>query len=300
MKYLSKLSNRLAQMHVLTAALMLVALGGCKLIENLQEPIAYDALNPPDETIPLPPTPLSCENEPAGWTRGIDAPMNVLPSRSPNFSAEGFTYYDNQTRTLFIEQSPTAPMSSSSVLRVVFPTGQAGGAAPSRWGSRTLPANTGSIYVCAWIRFMPGWTSNGNIGTKLFFIKSPDATNHFVGTMAGSNFSHAYLMSGMQFQNSGLNYNLGQANDAPNDLAGGGWHKLEVLWRANEPGTRNGHYSHWVDGNLISSRDDAMFFTAGQSPRWSIVWFDPTYGGGLNPVPYDQFFEVDHLIASVQ
>ncbi len=33
---------------------------------------------------------------------------------------------------------------------------------------------------------------------------------------------------------------------------------------------------------------------------WTQVWWDPTYGGGLNPVPFDQFFEVDHMIVSVK
>jgi hypothetical protein len=297
MKYLSKLSRRMAQMHLL-AVLVLPVLGGCKLIESLQEPISYDALNPPDETIPLPPTSLICDNEPAGFTRAIDAPMNVLPSLTPNYSSEGFIHWPNQTRTLFIEQSPTAPQSPNSVLRVVYPRGARGGESPSRWGSRDLPATTGSIYVCGWIRYMPGWSSNGNVGTKLFFIKSPSGTNHFVGTDAGAEHSHAYLMTGLQFNDDGLNYNLGQAQQAENDLAGGGWHKFEVVWEANTPGVRDGKYSHWVDGRLIGAATDVRFFLAGQQPRWTNVWFDPTFGGGFNTVPFDQFFELDHLVVS--
>ena len=101
-------------------------LGGCKLIENLQEPISYEALNPPDETIPLPPTSQSCDNEPAGWTRAISSGMDQLPSRSPSYSADGFTFFENQARTLFIEQSSSAPASPGSVLRVVFPEGGRG------------------------------------------------------------------------------------------------------------------------------------------------------------------------------
>ncbi len=301
MKYLSKLSNRLAQMHrALILVLPVFLLAGCKLIENLQEPISYEALNPPDETIPLPPTSVSCENEPAGYARAIDAPMNVLPALSPQYSAEGFNAAPNQARTLFIEESPTAPQSPNSVLRVVFPRGAVGGAAPSRWGSRTLPQNQGGIYACFWIRFMPGWSSNGNVGTKLFFFRATDETNHYVGSAAGSGQGHAYIMSGLQFRDQTMTYNLGMSTTPENDISGGGWHKVEVQWIANTPGERNGQYRHWVDGNLVAAATDARYFLAGQRAMWTQVWWDPTYGGGLNPVPFDQFFELDHMIVSVK
>lgn len=296
MKYLSKLSNRMAQMHALALGAG-VLLGACNL--NLQEPISYDALNPPDETIPLPETPRACENEPAGFTRAIDAPMNTLPALSPNPSAEGMLHWPNQTRTLFIEQSPTAPLSPSGVLRVVYPQGQRGGEAPSRWGTRTLPQNTGSIYVCSWVRFMPGWTSNGNVGTKFFVMRGPSATNHVVGFLAGAGSTHNYLYTTPQF-NDGFAYNLGAAETPENDVGGGGWHKVEVLWVANTPGQRDGEYRHWVDGRLIAVATDAWYFATGDTPRWDSLFFDPTYGGGANTVPFDQFFEVDHFVVSVK
>ena len=146
---------------------------------------------------------------------------------------------------------------------------------------------------------MPGWSSNGNIGTKLFFVKGPDETNHFVGTQAGSDHGRAYLMSGMQFRTGSLSYNLGERTAPENDLAGGGWHKFEVIWQANTPGQRDGRYTQWVDGELTGSSTSAMYFVTSQ-PRWNQVWFDPTFGGGANPVPFDEFFEMDHLIVSVK
>jgi hypothetical protein len=297
MKYLSKLSNRMAQMHASLALAALLALAGCI---KLEEPISFDDLVPPDETIPLPETSRTCDNEPAGYTRAFEATMSALPSRYPDFSPEGFTYFDNQARTLFVEQSSSAPLSPSSVLRVAYPRGAPGGASPSRWGSRQLPANTGNIYVCGWIRFMPGWSSNGNIGTKLFFIKGPDETNHFVGSQSGADNQRAFLMSGLQFRDDNLSYNLGELEFTENDLAGGGWHKFEVLWEANTPGLRDGRYSHWVDGRLIGAAANALYFLETQQPGWDQVWFDPTFGGGANPVPHDQYFDLDHFVASVR
>lgn len=296
MKYLSKLSNRMARLHALIAGAG-VLLGACNL--NLQEPISYDALNPPDETIPLPETPQACENEPAGFTRAIDAPMNTLPTLTPNPSVEGMVHWPNQTRTLFIEQSSSAPLSPNSVLRVVYPQGHRGGESPSRWGTRSLPANGGSIYVCSWIRFMPGWSSNGNIGTKFFATRGPSGTNHVVGFQAGADHSHNYLYTTPQFAD-GFAYNLGEVQSPENDVGGGGWHKVEVLWTANTPGQRDGGYQHWVDGRLIAAATDAWYFNIGDTPRWDSVWFDPTFGGGANTVPFDQFWEIDHFIVSVQ
>ena len=49
-------------------------------------------------------------------------------------------------------------------------------------------------------------------------------------------------------------------------------------------------------GNPIT----AMFFLAGQTPDWTSIWFDPTFGGGLNPVPHDQFIDMDHLVVAVR
>lgn len=296
MQYLSKLSKRIACCHAVAVAALLLA--SCNL--NLQEPIPFDALNPPDETIPLPETPRVCENEPQGFTRGVDAPMNVLPTLYPNYSAEGFTHWPNQAPSLAITESPTAPLSPNAVLRVMFPRGHPGGGAPSRWGSRALPANTGSVFACAWIRFMPGWSSNGNVSTKLFFIKGPQGTNHFVGADAGEERTHAYLYSSMQFVDGSLTHNYGQVREGFNDMAGGGWHKLEVLWEANTPGVRDGRYHQWLDGRLVTVATNAFYFVEGQQPVWDIIWWDPTFGGGLNPVPFDQFFEVDHFIASVK
>lgn len=294
MMYLSKLSKRLARIHA--PLLVLAALSGCI---KLEEPISFDDLAPPDEAIPLPETARTCDNEPSGFTRAIDSQMGVLPARQPSFSAEGFTYFEDQARTLFLEQSTSAPLSPPTVLRVVYPRGAAGGAAPSRWGSRGLPTNTGGIFVCGWIRFMPGWSSNGNVGTKLFFVRTPDATNHFVGVDAGPD-NRAYLMMGLQFQNSASNYNLGQVHEGSNNVNGGGWHKFEVLLEANVPGQRNGRYSHWVDGRLIGAATDANYFLAGQVPTWTSIWFDPTYGGGTHVVPQDQYFELDHFLVSVR
>jgi hypothetical protein len=145
---------------------------------------------------------------------------------------------------------------------------------------------------------MNGWTSNGNVGTKLFFMAGPEGTNHFVGTDAGANFLHAYLYTGLQV--TGGTANLGQATVHENNLAGGGWHKMEVLWEGNTPGLRDGGYRQWVDGRLVAVATDAMYFAAGNERRWRYLWFDPTYGGGLNPVPHDQFIDFDHVVVSVK
>lgn len=301
MKYLSKLSRRMASM--LCIPFMLAwTITGC----NLPEPQALtDGLEPPPPPVtgePGPPVAATrtCDNRPADYAVAIDVPWNVMPALQPAVSSEGFWFPAGDGSTLSLVSVSDSPLSPGSVLRIGFPRGAAAGAAPSRWGSSAFPSNTGGVYVCAWVRMSADWTNNGNVGTKFFFLKD-QWNNHFVGFDSPDRGNSAFLMSGLQFRNSALANNLGQVSTASNSVSGGGWHKIEVLWQANSPGVRNGQFRQWVDGALTASSNTAMFFLAGQTPtRWSSIWFDPTYGGGTHPVPHDQWIDMDHLVVALR
>lgn len=293
MKYLSKLSRRMASM--LCVPFLLASLAGC----HLQEPQALvDGLDPlpPLSGSPVAAT-ATCDNQPPDYTVTVDAPWNALPELKPGFSSEGFTFAAGQANTLSLVAAADAPLSAPSALRIGFPKGWPGGGAPSRFGSRAFPANQGNVYVCVWVRMSADFSNNGNVGTKLFFIRDP-WNNHYVGFDSPDRDRTAFVMTGLQYRDARLSNNLGQVRTG--SVAGGGWHKVEVLWQANRPGQKDGRFRQWVDGVLTGQSNSAMFFLADQTPGWTSIWFDPTFGGGLHPVPHDQFIDMDHLVVAVK
>ena len=79
------------------------------------------------------------------------------------------------------------------------------------------------MYSCAWLRFAPRWTTNGNVSTKLYYIRAEtQELNHVVVTDAGANHTHAYLFTGLQFTRDVPRYDVGEVATAANDLATGG------------------------------------------------------------------------------
>ncbi|HEX5634568.1 MAG TPA: hypothetical protein VFX50_15105, partial [Gemmatimonadales bacterium] len=241
----------------------------------------------------------SCNNEPTGYRRVANAPWSVLPKRQPEWSTEGFTYFHEQIPTLSLVQDGAAPASPSSLLRVFYPAGFRGGESPSRWGSPTLGANGGNLYVCLWIKYDAHWSTAGISTDKLFYVFQDGAPIWHAMVALGEYdrlFPHALL----QYPDSRWNYNEGLTRDARAGLHGGGWHKLEVLWEANTPGVRNGGFRQWVDDQLVAESREAFWFPSGVVPRYDIVWFDPVYAWSAVTVPHDQSFYLDHTIISVK
>ena len=40
----------------------------------------------------------TCDNEPAGFTTALDTPFNILPTKMPTYSSEGYTYAGARSR----------------------------------------------------------------------------------------------------------------------------------------------------------------------------------------------------------
>lgn len=300
MKYLSKLSRRMASMLCIPL-LLSWSLAAC----SFPEPVPLvDGLEPQPPVVGPPGPPVAatrtCDNQPGDYTTVLNVPWNAMPLEKPAVSSEGFWFAPGQANTLSLVDVPDAPLSPGKALRIGFPRGMQGGGAPSRWGSSPeFPANQGSVYVCVWVRMSSNYSNNGNVGTKLFFMRDP-WNNHFVGFDSPDRDRGAFVMTGLQFRDASLSTNVGQGQAPANNIAGGAWHKVEVLWQVNTPGQKNGQYRHWVDGALMAQSSTVMWFLSGQQPHWTSIWFDPTFGGGLNRVPQDQWIDLDHLVVALR
>ena len=95
-----------------------------------------------------------------------------------------------------------------------------------------------------------------------------------------------------------LNRNIHASYDILNHL--GEWHKFEYLVVANTLGNQDGAAHVWIDGNEVLSASDVQYFFPNQVPAFTGVTWNPTYGGGSNPVPFDMYQWIDHWYISVR
>ncbi|HXG44103.1 MAG TPA: hypothetical protein VNJ71_05005 [Gemmatimonadales bacterium] len=243
------------------------------------------SITPPPDSIPPfpPPAQASCANRPAGYRIIWDEEWDVVPG--------SWTVYGGAGR-LALLQDPTAPASGPNVFRGRFPAGMPGGVGPYNL-ERQFGRDVSELYVCvvAWIS--PNWTDNGNTGTKFFWWETP-----YAGTAQSlGHYANLTPRLGLNLQSAGgiLNRNM-FANF--NMIANAGrWHAIEYLVRGNTA-PANGTLTIWVDGTRVAQETDVTFFYPGQAPRFQALRLNPTYGGGLNPVPYDLDLRIDRWVVA--
>ncbi|HEY0930070.1 MAG TPA: Ig-like domain-containing protein [Gemmatimonas sp.] len=232
-------------------------------------------------------------NEPSGYATIFSNPMSTLPPKHPLKDAYGFRNFFG-TNYLAVQTEGAA-----TYMRATFPKGTGGGAdypnafASLDWGSVTTGMT--KMYMRLRVRLSSNWTDNGNTGTKFFFFLQQQGNNHYIGMTNGGLFQP---MLGLQ-STFGYGTPSGPNHYTPSPLSKGDWHELEVLVEANTPGQYNGKYRMWVDGQLLVTRTDVGYFAAGQVVKFEEMYFNPTYGGGYNPVPADQSIDIDHWYMSL-
>jgi len=64
--------------------------------------------------------------------------------------------------------------------------------------------------------------------------------------------------------------------------------------------TNNGVIRMWINGSTWIEDTAVCFFYRTQTVGWKSFWFNPTYGGGANPVPANQYLDIDHMYVSVK
>lgn len=243
-----------------------------------------------------PPGSPQCQNEPPGMSQLFNTPWNAVPPLAPSKDQYGWDVGGSGSLPkLSIATDASAPVSPPNVMAGKFPRGAPGGSAPFRM-NRHFSQNVTAIFVCLFTELDPGFTNNGNVGTKFGFLLTP--------YQGGSNGLNHYLNL---TNNLGINLQSGDAALNRNmfssfSLVGhrGQWVKIEFFIAANSPGGSDGIARMWVNGTQVLNVTNVKYFYSTQNPAFNGMTWNPTYGGGLNPVPYDMYQYIDNWYTSVK
>jgi hypothetical protein len=277
-------------------------------------------------TVPTQPT-TSAEfvNAPVlGWTTiaSLTWSQPIPYRRDPIYETDNGTHLvdwgDDDPNREWGRQAAVVPDASTpgsvpSSLELRLPAGLTGGYAATKIGNHPdwrgtgplwWPAslNTGYLYVGMWVRFSPGYTLNGNVGQKIFYLKSDLAANaklnHMVGLMVNDGNGGNQLWPTYEPQNPFNRYKVPETT--ANNLNDGRWHQLEYLQLANTPGLANGTLKIWVDGRLEGTWTNAKFFDTGQIASVNRLEINPIFGGGTNAVPVNQWIRLGPVLVKVR
>jgi hypothetical protein len=154
------------------------------------------------------------------------------------------------------------------------------------------------LYTRIRFRVSSNWTDNGNTGTKFFFFEQTGGNNHYINLTEGGSVQPAINLvnpvPGTTWNNPIMR------NGVAATLSKNVWHDMEILLVANTAGIGNGIGKIWIDGELLLNSSQMGYFNTGHALAWNNFWFEPTFGGGTNPVPHDQWLDIDHWYASVK
>ncbi len=243
--------------------------------------------------------PPGCTHEPPGVEPISSQPWDSVPPKPPKVDQHGWRVTKDYER-LSIISDPSAPLSPPYVLQGRFPQGMRGGGGPFHIEVRFSPVRV--LYQCFGIRLSPGFTNNGNAGTKLAFVYNtytgkPHSSSAYLNLFGGA--SDAGTMGVNTEGPGGFNRNMATRFRWSSHL--GQWHRFEFLMVANTQATANGILQIWVDGVQDTYHTDVKWFLDQVAPTgFTRIDITPTYGGGHNPVPYDQFIYIDHWYISGQ
>jgi hypothetical protein len=172
----------------------------------------------------------------------------------------------------------TAWTSGTATLEI----GMAGGYAPARGNFGAMTPGATKFYLRALLKSSANYRDNDNAGTKLFFFsqktENGQTNNHYVG-YTNENLDAISALVGLQ------GHSFTEYRNDVDTAPHGYWLDLEVQIEANTPGVANGIAKMWFNGVLVLDRSDCLFFASLQTPTFTGIWSDMTYGGGINPPP---------------
>jgi hypothetical protein len=231
-----------------------------------------------------PPVAASCPNLPAGYA--------VVSERSFGSPREdGWTERKDPARLLYLSDA-TGPRSAPGIARALYPVGFAGGSGPVRV-DRAVPQRSG-VFLCFWIRLSPNWVGHPTNVNKVFHLWIA-GQNKAVVDMSGAGRGPFRLRVTLQNGYPTASRNLASRASTP----AGTWARVEVELLANTPGQEDGRARWWVDGQLAG--DYAVgWLSPTQRGGWSLVSWNPTWGGVGGTIAAPQWMDLDHIVVAVR
>ena len=241
----------------------------------------------------------SCPNEPSTYARINEQPWDVVPVH-PNTSLGWIDDYWNAGTAIPVVSDPTSPFPSTNhnVAAGTFPAGSPGGSSPffiyRPFASTEQYKN---IYICLYLKHSADFdNTNGNTGTKFLW----PAADQVQGTQTynghdGANMDFQFFQQGAVDRRLGANLNTSAAQ-----LYGkrGQWVRYEMLLKASSSNSSaDGGLDVWIDGVQTHHYTNVQWQMSSARTWMSLGW-NPTYGGGFNPVPHTQYQYMDHILIS--
>jgi uncharacterized protein YjdB len=230
---------------------------------------------------PPPPPPPGSSNEPTGMTLLKERPFNSV-NEDPSWDTDN---------SLSIVQDATAPKSPSSVLRVSYQTGFAGGSAPGHAG---VPhAAHGVLYISFWGKLSSNfWGHLTSVNKQLYEWANGSEVFYFEAAGVGSGTLTPKVV--LQSTQSDGVYGPNLVSNA--QIPRGQWYHVEIVLNGNSSGASDGAVDWWLDGVHVGSKT-GLRFTSGAT-AWEIFSFTPVWGGIGDSVPSTMNFDIDHVYVS--
>jgi len=251
-------------------------------------------------TPPPPPPPASsgsCANEPTGYTAMNDQPWDQTAVRNVSSPLGWIDDAGNGSKAFSIVNDPTSPYQGSNhnVIAGLFPGGMTGGGAPFYvYRPFSSAEQYKNLYICVYLKHDANFdNTNGNAGTKFLWPAADQVQGSMTYTSHdGASMDFQILQQGPVDRQIGANMNSSAAR-----LLGlrGTWVKYEMLFKANSSNsTANGELHVWINGTKTHEYTNVNWQMSSSRTWLSLAW-NPTYGGGTNPVPRNQYQYMDNI-----
>lgn len=238
-------------------------------------------------------------NEPAGYTTINDQPWDLIAIGTSQPSQGWVGENGDEADYFTIITDAASPMPSQpnhNIVQALFPSGNPGGTGPFNIRRDFATGEQfKNMYVGMWIKHSANFdNTNGNSGTKFMW---PIGETFGVGGQTytghnGSTMDFAFFQQGRVDRILDANLN---ATQAQMNLRLGQWDRYEWLMKANTAdGTANGEVHVWISG-VKTHQYTNVDWSMETGRKWLGLKWNPTYGGGTNPVPHDQWQYCDHI-----
>lgn len=238
-------------------------------------------------------------NEPGAYTLINNQPWDTAPQYTGPVLSQGWSARADgdpgDDFKLTIQNDATAPYSPSNVLRAEFHVGDPGGSGPFTMRRDFAGGEQfKNLFFGFVMMHSAGFSNQGspavNTGTKVFWPETSNGATTTYMTFDGANMNF-----GVAQQGGPVREMYGTLSSSQVLALRGTWVKYEMLLKANTAnGTGNGELHVWINGTKTTQVTD-VDWVMGASRKWTAMKYNPTYGGGVGPVPFTQYEYMDHL-----